>query len=1634
MLSSSNLKSAQASTYFEKEDYYSQEDSPGSSRWLGRGAEQLGLNGGVDQEQFTQLLKGRSPEGEELFSRKVNQKKRRAATDFTFSAPKSVSVAGLVQGDSRVIDAHHLAVERTLAILEERYAETRVMTANGRRVVGTGNIIAAVFAHGTSREAEPQLHSHCVVLNATKVENGRWYSLLNDSAIAHKKLLGQLYQNELAYELKKLGYEIEQREHGQFDIKGYSDELLKTFSTRRGQIEALVAEWKESGKVIRDADGNAISSELLIREAANLKTRKAKPQVTEAGELLKSWKAVLAMKGLELPPLPGEVVEESVPTPSAESETLDRDGRSHPIGDNQRLVSSSAAVPVDQPKPAAPKKRTIIDDAIAHCGERDAIFKRDLIEKFVVEHNIGQQSFETMQTDIDTHAELISVGQDEKGREQVTTETALHRELATIQLMQAGKDSVGAIASTETVEQSFADSTLSEEQRQAIALSCATSDQVIGWQGSAGAGKTFALNSFKELAEQQGYQVSGYAPSSAAAHELGESLSIETNTVARLLVSEPFHSDEDNKPQLWFIDEAGLLSMKDAQALLEKAKADSARVVLVGDTKQLSAVEAGNPFKSLQAAGMRTARLDQTRRQKQEELRQAVKLIARGEVGQGIEVLDNGGCIHTDEEEASRKAHLVKDYLQMSADERKHTLVLSGTNDNRLSLTDEIRQGLQEEGTLGQDVFMMKSLQRKDLTTAERRYAHSYAEGDVIVPIRDYKRLGLEKNVAYVVTSVDIASNTLSLETPEQQTRQINPSECERQATYTVLEEAVSVGETLKWTKNNRVENTRNGQQFTVTGIMPTGDAQIVDEAGEERVVHLAGYQHIDYAWVSTTYGSQGKTADNVLALIDKAANKEAFYVATSRAKHQLNLYTPSVEELQKFAQTSRANQNVSDYLTLFEVVANESDPQTTADYAREIARDVGDCLDERQRTAAPRDTASEQAPSRAGVLTAQYVEEFSELPERVKGYVERREVRQWAQRDVECLDHSIEQIERSASSVARLHRRVEHEVRQRAGGGAVGTQLAKRRRVAPPKLRNERRSKTVAPPKLAKQKRTVAPPKLRNLEEAQRSPLPTPIPAKVTPPDTAPASEPALSEPQPVQAVDPTTNAPIELKPPSSDASLKQQLDDFTQVLGYKPGDRLYVRALLPKRLPNELALKHNLRFEIEENGKKRLIPNTRRGYLTVGSWEFTHVRKNKEPAVYEDGLAKLLELNKEGRGVYFVVNPGGGHDTDISEARSVFWECDNKSKAEQIEQARTAGLPLGAMVETKKSVHCYSPLSLPITDLDEWKKLQERVIQRMDGDASIRNHSRLMRLPGFDHVQVEDSGTPDERLIFTPVQLRHLDLTARGSVDALEEKLPPWDKERWVKEEKDRAAGKRGTGQAAAPTLAADNPWDIRNFSQYLNGDQVSVNGWLQVQCAHHAKEGSSGTSLGINESTGQFTCHSGCDKKDVYRAARELAQSRGWEPPQQDAVGMSATEDAQLREASLTEEKDAEKKAAVAPPKLKPSIPTPSPVLDESRLPQHKKRWRQYSQRITASDAKTRDYQTVRNALADGMSKEAVISMMAKNSTTAQSLYKEQGSSPAYSYVKEIVSAAVRKTQEEKKQRWQQRHRKRAKGIEI
>ena len=530
--------------------------------------------------------------------------------------------------------AHHQAVSKALSILEERYAQTRVSTPTGRQKVTTGNLTAAVFTHSTSREAEPQLHSHCVVMNATQLPDGRWFSFSNEAAISNQKLLGQIYQNELALALKQYGYEIEPKAHGQFELKGYSPELLKAFSTRRQQILKLISEWEATG-----AENNR-----ALRETVTMMSRKRKPKEVDEGLLQRGWNALIQLKGLELPELP-----EGKPP----------------------LSETSASA------------QSVLESAIQHCGERESVFRRTKLERFVFEHQLGGQSFDQVQSAIATHPELIQV---EKGK--FTPQAALNLELNTIRLMQQGREAVNAIAPTATVEAGLEETLLNAEQRWAVAIAATTPDQVMAWQGVAGSGKTYALNTLKELAQVQDFEVRGLAPSAEAAYGLGEALGIETETVAGLLVSQP--SDQPERSTLWVVDEAGLLSMKDADALLKRARLEQARVLLVGDTRQLSAVEAGNPFKSLQAGGITTAYLEIHRRQQSQVLRSAVEKVAQGQIAEGIQLLAQADCLKELAEAEERSEQVAQDYLTLPAEEREKTRVLTGTNQERLELTQRI--------------------------------------------------------------------------------------------------------------------------------------------------------------------------------------------------------------------------------------------------------------------------------------------------------------------------------------------------------------------------------------------------------------------------------------------------------------------------------------------------------------------------------------------------------------------------------------------------------------------------------------------------------------------------------------------------------------------------------------------------------------------------------------------------------------------------------------------------------------------------------------------------------------------------------------------------------------------------------
>lgn len=289
MMSIGSVKSAgSAGNYYTDKDNYYVIGSM-DERWQGKGAEALGIDGkAVDKALFTELLKGKLPDGSDLTRIQDGANKHRPGYDLTFSAPKSVSVMAMLGGDKRLIDAHNQAVTEAVRQLET-LAATRVMTDGKSETVLTGNLIVAKFNHDTNRNQEPQIHTHAVVINAT--QNGdKWQSLGTDkigktgfieNVYANQIAFGKLYREAFKPLVEKLGYETEVvGKHGMWEMKGVP---VEPFSTRSQEV--------------REAAGPDAS--LKSRDVAALDTRKSKEAIDPAEKMVE-WMNTLKETGFDI--------------------------------------------------------------------------------------------------------------------------------------------------------------------------------------------------------------------------------------------------------------------------------------------------------------------------------------------------------------------------------------------------------------------------------------------------------------------------------------------------------------------------------------------------------------------------------------------------------------------------------------------------------------------------------------------------------------------------------------------------------------------------------------------------------------------------------------------------------------------------------------------------------------------------------------------------------------------------------------------------------------------------------------------------------------------------------------------------------------------------------------------------------------------------------------------------------------------------------------------------------------------------------------------------------------------------------------------------------------------------------------
>lgn len=250
------------------------------------------MAGEVRKEDFNALAGGRDPESGEILVMPKPGGEHRAGIDLTFSAPKSVSILSLA--DHQILKIHEAAVTAVLNYVESHYAQARTTKKGVTQAVDTGNLVVAKFNHMTSREMDPQLHTHGFVMNITQRPDQAWRAVSNEQIYRQQRFLGQVYRSELASEIRKLGYEISitNRSQGFFEVRGIPRALSQEFSKRREQVLAQVKALKQSGEY-----PNAREAQLY--EIAALGSRREKEEIS-AKELMNRWTETISAKGLTL--------------------------------------------------------------------------------------------------------------------------------------------------------------------------------------------------------------------------------------------------------------------------------------------------------------------------------------------------------------------------------------------------------------------------------------------------------------------------------------------------------------------------------------------------------------------------------------------------------------------------------------------------------------------------------------------------------------------------------------------------------------------------------------------------------------------------------------------------------------------------------------------------------------------------------------------------------------------------------------------------------------------------------------------------------------------------------------------------------------------------------------------------------------------------------------------------------------------------------------------------------------------------------------------------------------------------------------------------------------------------------------
>jgi Ti-type conjugative transfer relaxase TraA len=650
------------------EDYYlGAGEAPG--RWLGSGAATLGLSGEVSREDLSAVLGARSPiDGSSLTGRVVSPSRHVPGFDLTFSAPKSLSLLyGLASPEvsEAVRVSHDEAVADSLAYLEAHAAFTRRGT-DGVQRIATSGLVAAAFRQRTSRNGDPQLHTHVLVANVVRGTDGRWSSLHASLVYHQSRTAGFVYQAALRAGLVwRLGVRFQPPVNGMSEIAGIPPELLKTFSTRRAEVKADLAEFG--------------ASTAKAAEIAALKTRKPKQH-------LGSGDVPLPLVGLQ-DRWRGE----------ARSKGFDPDVLESALGRPRRPMVSADHL-------ASLAEQMLGAEGLTHHAS--SFERRDVVRSLAEGLADGARlpGLEAGADAVIADARIVHLGTEGRaGEEKVTTAEMLAVEAGLLAEAEGARTVGAGLVDPSVVDVVLGERpTIAAEQADMVRRLTTSGAGVEVVIGKAGAGKTYALDAARAAWQQGGLAVQGAALAARAAAELESGAGIASTTLARLFIALERGDIVLGRRDVLVVDEAGMVGSRALGRLIDASVAAGCKLVLVGDPHQLPEIQAGGALRML-AERLGASELTENRRQEADWERAALDELRHGEVGAGIVAYGENGKLHLHDSARSARVAMVTEWADcrsQGVDARMYALRRSDVEDlNALA-----RVELRRRGELGPDL------------------------------------------------------------------------------------------------------------------------------------------------------------------------------------------------------------------------------------------------------------------------------------------------------------------------------------------------------------------------------------------------------------------------------------------------------------------------------------------------------------------------------------------------------------------------------------------------------------------------------------------------------------------------------------------------------------------------------------------------------------------------------------------------------------------------------------------------------------------------------------------------------------------------------------------------------------------